>query len=65
MITITVQGEENEVRKWIARYQRIQTKKINYTGAKTPDGRSTYILTEGDKENCPRMRTVRKLNLKR
>ncbi len=60
-ITIIVSGENTKVTAWINWYQRKRGRKINYCGARTEDGETTMIIKEGNKENCPRIRTVRKL----
>lgn len=60
MLKIIITGPEEEVKRWLAIYQRQTCRKVNYIGAKTEDGGWTVILQEGTKENCPRMRTVKK-----
>ena len=61
MLKIIVTGPEEEVKRWLAIYQRQTCRRVNYIGAKTEDGDQTVILQEGTKENCPRIRTVRKM----
>ena len=59
-MNIILQGNKEEIWKWIRRQERITGKKIGYAGTIDDQGRRLVIIKEGTKENCPRVRTVRK-----
>lgn len=53
-------GNRREVWGWIRRQERMSGKRIDFVGVRADGERCTYIVQEGTKEDCPRLRTVRR-----
>lgn len=53
-------GNRREIRRWIRRQERMSGEKIGFVGVSGDNGQDVVCIAEGTKENCPRMRTVKR-----
>jgi len=63
MLRMVIAGTKDEIRRWIKRQERLTGRKINYVMTEVDTKKEEYFCytREGTKENCPRIRTVRKM----
>lgn len=60
-MVIRISGNRKECRNWMIQIRRLMQEKTNYIGVEIEKDVWEYIIRIGTKEDCPRMRTVRKL----
>lgn len=63
MIRVVIAGTKKEVRRWIRRQERLTGHMMDYVMTETDAEKEEYLcyIREGTKENCPRIRTVRRM----